>query len=82
LSGRCSNTCSIYKITNNINNKIYIGQTWKLIADRFKEHKYPNSGCLKLRRAIKKYGKEQFIITLILFTHTQETADYWENYLF
>ena len=30
----------IYKITNDINNKLYIGQTTNTIQDRFNKHKY------------------------------------------
>ncbi|MFM2010794.1 MAG: Acinetobacter phage Ac42 [Bacteroidota bacterium] len=43
----------IYKITNLINGKIYVGQ------DKFNNPKYLGSG-FKLRRAIKKYGSENF----------------------
>jgi group I intron endonuclease len=43
----------IYKTTNIINNKIYIGQ------DKFNNPKYLGSG-LKLKRAILKYGVENF----------------------
>jgi group I intron endonuclease len=56
----------IYKITNTINKKIYIGQTIKSIIDRFKGH------CLKasisisaISNAINKYGKENFLIEQI-----------------
>lgn len=55
----------IYKITNKINSKVYIGQTIRTISTRWNEHirkanlledKYP------LYKAINKYGKENFII--------------------
>lgn len=73
--------CSIYKITNTINNKIYIGQTWKVIQDRFVAHKDANSkNCLNLHNAFNKHGRENFQIELIIFCHTQEIADYWEMY--
>ena len=50
----------IYKITNIINNKSYIGQSAN-IERRFKEHCYKGyrSGIM-LDIAIKKYGKENF----------------------
>lgn len=60
----------IYKITNKINNKVYIGLSVS-IKDRFAEHKrnaynkdykgydYP------LYRAIRKYGLDNFIFTVI-----------------
>ena len=52
----------IYKITNNINGKIYIGQTSKDLGKRFNEHMRSNSNCRKLKYAVKKYGKENFSI--------------------
>ena len=54
---------SIYKITNKINNKSYIGQT-NNINRRFQEHKVQKNdsdGTSKLlHQAIKKYGLENF----------------------
>jgi hypothetical protein len=50
----------IYKTTNLINGKIYIGQH---ITDKF-EPKYLGSG-LKIIKAIKKYGKENFKVELL-----------------
>jgi hypothetical protein len=48
----------IYKTTNTINNKIYIG---KAIHNN---PKYLGSGLL-LNRAIKKYGREMFVREVI-----------------
>jgi len=70
----------IYKITNLLNNKLYIGQTIHSIKRRFNEHCLPNSGCTKIYAAIKKYGRDKFEIELITMAHTQEIADYWEIY--
>lgn len=54
----------IYKITNKINSKIYIGQTSGTIEKRFKEHikqsKYNDT--FHLYRAMRKYGIENFEI--------------------
>ena len=74
------NICSIYKITNTINSKIYIGQTWVSLKERFRKHKYNYSSCVKLKRAIAKYGYDNFKIELITICATQKAADYWENY--
>ena len=54
----------IYKITNTINNKWYIGKTERNISIRWKEHirhieMYPN---IPLYKAMKKYGIQAFII--------------------
>lgn len=59
----------IYKITNDINNKIYVGKTSNTLEQRFKEHCVD---CQKreeekrpLYSAMKKYGIEHFKISLI-----------------
>lgn len=50
---------TIYKLTNTINNKVYIGQTLREIKTRFCEHKRGNDNSY-LYRAIKKYNWENF----------------------
>lgn len=58
----------IYKIVNKINKKVYIGCTINSLEQRFYEHLYR---CLKtdykskLYNSIKKYGEENFEISLI-----------------
>jgi group I intron endonuclease len=54
----------IYKITNKINNKIYIGQTIGTLVNRFRFHvnSANNNARSAIHRAIIKYGKENFII--------------------
>lgn len=56
----------IYKIQNRINGKIYIGQTNKTADSRFKSHR--NSRVI-LGKAIRKYGTENFDVSVI------DTAD-------
>lgn len=55
----------IYKITNTINNKIYIGQTTQTLKDRWRDYKY-SGGKIAMRRpiirAIHKYGFNNFKI--------------------
>lgn len=55
----------IYKITNLINNKIYIGQTVVSEPVRWQQHIFyayndPTQDCVLLCNAIKKYGRENF----------------------
>jgi len=50
----------IYKATNRINGKCYIGQTTQGIDRRILEHSYKNSGCRYFKNAINKYGKVNF----------------------
>lgn len=53
----------IYRITNTINNKCYIGSS-KNIQRRFYAHlsdfNKDNSHCIILKRAVQKYGQENF----------------------
>lgn len=55
----------IYKITNLLNDKIYIGQTINSIEERWKSHCSKNSGCPRLNNSILKNGKENFKIEQI-----------------
>lgn len=62
----------IYKITNNINNKVYIGQTIKeRPTDRFSQHCYlarhseQEKSISYLYQAMTKYGVDNFIFEVI-----------------
>lgn len=56
----------IYKITNLINGKIYIGQTINDINYRFMQHcYYASTRHSAISKSINKYGKENFKIELI-----------------
>lgn len=70
----------IYIIKNTINAKVYVGQTWKSLQERFQHHKQNTSHVSKLKRAMNKYGAINFHIELLTITHTQEIANYYENY--
>jgi group I intron endonuclease len=54
----------IYLIINNINNKMYVGQTKHSIECRFREHQQPSKKTA-ITQAIQKYGKENFTIELL-----------------
>lgn len=56
---------AIYKITNNINHKIYIGQSINP-NKRFQQHcSYKSKDNSLLNKAIQKYGKENFSLEII-----------------
>ena len=57
----------IYKITNKINNKVYIGQTKKTIEERFQEHlkKAKIHTNRYLYDAMNKYGYNNFFVSKI-----------------
>jgi group I intron endonuclease len=76
----------IYRITNLINKKVYIGQTVQLIRKRWARHicnarKKINK---PLYNAINKYGKENFIIEEIekcqFYNQLNERERFWINF--
>jgi group I intron endonuclease len=70
---------SVYKITNNVTKMSYIGQTIKSLDRRFKDHCKQSSNCLFLRRAIEKYGKDNFEVSLIMTQPNKELANLEEK---
>ena len=70
----------IYKITNKINGKIYIGQTIGSLSARWHKHCRTNSKCMALKNAIQKYGKENFTIKLISHCESLNLANHREEY--
>lgn len=52
----------IYKITNKINGDSYVGQTIQLLKERWYAHCGKRAEEFYLGRAIKKYGKENFVV--------------------
>lgn len=76
----------IYKITNNINDKVYIGKTTFSIERRWKEHQkaaYSSLIDYPLYRAMRKYGLEHFIIEQIEEVDDKiidEREQYWIQY--
>lgn len=56
----------IYRITNTVNRKIYIGKTSKSIEDRFQKHFYNHlKNDTYLYKSMRKYGFLNFIIEKI-----------------
>lgn len=58
----------IYKITNLVNGKVYIGQSARGIQQRFTRHIYDAlSGRIDTHfaRAIRKYGEDNFVVECI-----------------
>jgi group I intron endonuclease len=50
----------LYKLTNKVNGKSYIGQTIRSIQSRLEEHQKEDSGCVAIRNAIQYYGWDNF----------------------
>lgn len=69
----------IYKITNNVNGKVYIGQTKRKLQYRWLQHCSP-SNCRLIYRAIQKYGKENFTVEQIDVACDQDELNKKEQY--
>lgn len=69
----------IYKITNLINGKIYIGQTTYSLKARFTCHKHHIAGKSLMTDAIKKYGRENFTIEEIEVCKNQKALNKAES---
>jgi len=67
----------IYKITCLVNQKVYIGQTSEPIKKRFARHMgyQKDEKDTKFYRAVRKYGKENFVIEVIDYAETQDELD-------
>lgn len=78
------NDIGIYKITNIINGKCYVGQTSASFIKRYWHHKWClNKGihCNKyLQNAWNKYGCDNFIFEVIKILSTNEDIDELEKY--
>jgi group I intron endonuclease len=70
----------IYKITNLVNQKVYIGQTIYSLEQRWRGHCYESSNCRKLKNAIKFYGKESFSVEQIDFAENLESLNKKETH--
>src|SRR6266576_3505570 len=67
---------TIYKITNLVNSKSYIGKTRSRLSDRWRGHLYDmqrlNSPNIPLYNAIKKYGEDKFTIEPVVICMNEE----------
>jgi group I intron endonuclease len=70
----------IYKISNNFDSKVYIGQTKDRLSKRFLGHYHNKSHDSHLSNALKKHGRENFKIEEIDSAQTQEELDEKEIY--
>lgn len=77
----------IYKITNTINSKSYIGQTIQNVKERFYQHCATKCSQailnMVIHKAINKYGKSNFTIEVIEeveSTNLNDRERYWIRY--
>lgn len=76
---RPDNGYCVYRVTNTVNGKVYIGKT-KSMARRWVEHlaKSRAGSGLHLARALRKYGADKFVVE-ILSRHENEEEAYQEE---
>lgn len=70
----------IYKITNNVNGQVYIGQTCNF-KKRFCAHKSAKSMTSYLHAAIRKYGWDIFKMEIICETDELSADDLERKYI-
>jgi len=73
----------IYKLTNTVNGKEYVGLTSSTIDNRWRQHIYASrhkNTKTHLVRAIRKYGKEAFTSQVLCSCRTVEDAEEMERH--
>lgn len=75
----------IYKITNTVNGKVYIGKTLETMEKRWKEHQKDSARFIDrpLYRAMNKYGIEKFTIEIVEEPEVKTLSQrecYWIEY--
>ena len=73
----------IYKITNKVNGKVYVGQTTGTLHKRWIKHCAKSTSknrCRYIYSAIQKYGRENFDVVEISNCETKEQLDREESY--
>ena len=75
-----STPVAIYKIVNTVNGMLYIGQS---VNPKYRErrHFWKNNGCIKLRNAIQKYGRDAFVFSILCWCVNKEDANELEELL-
>jgi len=75
----------IYKITNTVNGKCYIGVTTETNPnERWSNHKSAiraNIGCPLLQKAFKKYGEKSFIFEVLIICFNEDVFKFENEYI-
>jgi len=76
---------TIYIIKSNLTDKVYVGQTWMSLAERFVAHKRcakrrVKRHSVKLHNSMRKYGFDNFLIEKVAEASTQEEANELEDF--
>lgn len=68
----------IYKVTNLLDGKVYIGQTKRSLESRWMQHCHDSKSrihCFNLQKAIKEFGADSFSIEQIDSANSKAEAD-------
>jgi len=65
----------VYKVENKVNGKCYIGQTTKPLEERKCKHYSEYSGCFKLKAALQKYNKNNFLWDILYVANSRSDLD-------
>lgn len=71
---------TIYKYTNKVNGKVYIGQTSRTLEARAQAYGHNYCECRRFYNAIQKYGWDAFVPEVIEVVQTIEEANEREAY--
>lgn len=63
----------VYKLTNLVNGKIYVGQTTRSLEKRFKEHSHCKTSLIG--QAIHEFGEENFSREVLVTCDSKEETD-------
>lgn len=75
-----STPVAVYKIVNALNGRMYIGQSINPTY-RAKRHFWKNSGCVKLQNAVEKYGRDNFVFSVLCWCKDKADANEVEETL-
>lgn len=70
----------VYAVFCTVTGKYYVGQTWFDLKSRWYQHRHDSTHCLKLLRAIRKYGEGAFVMATITTSNTQVELDRAERH--
>lgn len=65
----------VYKITNLVTGKCYVGQTRQKLSTRWRQHGSTASNSVGLKGAVVKYGREAFSVEVLFEAKDQTTLD-------
>lgn len=77
--GTLNKACVIYKHTNLLNGKAYVGKSVHTMEYRWNQHAAGNGGAPLFYAAIVKYGKDNFRHE-VLWEGEENELNYWETY--